>query len=288
MDDFELVVARNLQHLLGLLATYPDARLIAGASDFIPFMRTGKWRPRLAIDISRVDELRGCRAVDGWLEMGPLVTHGELATSPLVLEKARALAEAAAAVADSQIRNRATLGGNICTASPAADSVPALAVLDAELVLLSQYGERRMPLAAFLVGPGKTALRPGEVLAKVRCAVPPEQAGSAFLKLGRRKAMAISLANAAAFVRVESGHILEARLALGAVAPTVVRCAAVEAHLANKRANGGSLAAATSLVSGAISPIDDVRASAGYRRSVAVELAYRALAQASERAGQSS
>jgi CO/xanthine dehydrogenase FAD-binding subunit len=285
MNDFDLVVARDLQHLLTLLAQDPEARMVAGATDFIPFVQAGKWRPRVAVDITGVQELRGWRSADGWVEIGPLVTHSDLASSALLRQTAAALAEAAASVADPLIRARATLGGNICTASPAADTVSALFILEAEVTLLSQAGSRCLPLSAFLIGPGKTALRPGEVLAAIRFPIPSPHTGTAFLKLGRRQAMAISVAHAAALVELDGGRITACRLALGALAPTVVRCSAVEAYLKNKPWDPAGLAEATALVSEAIRPIDDVRASAGYRRAVAPELARRVLVQAGEKIG---
>jgi len=285
MQDFDLVVARDLQHLLALLTHDPGARIVAGATDFIPFVQAGKWRPRLAVDITRVQELRGCRSTDGWVEVGPLVTLGELSGSEFLRQKVVALAEAAASMADPLIRTRATIGGNICTASPAADTVPALLILGAELTLLSQAGSRCLPLSTFLIGPGKTALRPGEVLAAIRFPIPTARTGTAFLKLGKRQAMAISVANAAALVELDGAQITACRLALGALAPTVVRCPAVETSLKNKPWDPASLAEVAALASEAISPIDDVRASASYRRLVAPELARRVLLQAGEKIG---
>jgi len=280
MRDFDLVVARDLSHLLELLAQNAEARIVAGATDFIPFVRAGRWLPRLAVDISRLEELRYLREADGWVEIGALTTHAELVSSPLLRRRAPVLAEAAGRVADPQVRARGTLGGNLCTASPAADTAPALLVLNAEVMLLSQAGERRLPLDAFLVGPGETALAPGEVLAGVRFPIPPAGAGMAFLKLGRRKAMAISVANAAALLVRQDERIGQARLALGAVAPTPVRCPAAEKLLMGKRPDEALFAAAAERVLETIRPISDVRASAEYRRVVAVTLARRALIQA--------
>ena len=288
MYDFDLVVARDLDQLMGILAANPNARLVAGATDFIPFVRAGKWQPRLAIDITGINELRFCRLVNGWIELGPLVTHAEMAASPLLRSHAAALAEAAASVADPSIRGRATLGGNICTASPAADTVPALLVLDTELVLANAYGTRRLALVDFLKGPGRTSLASGEALVAVRFPLPG--AGTRFLKLGRRQAMAISVVNAAALVRTADGTVLEGRLALGAVAPTVVRCRPAERCLVNAPVQNpilaaAAFAAAAHRVTETISPIDDVRASGRYRQVVAVELARRALAEAWAQAG---
>jgi len=280
VHDFDLVIARSLPHLLELLVQNAEARIVAGATDFIPFVRAGRWLPQLAVDISRLEELRYLREADGWLEIGALTTHCELVSSPLLRQRAPVLAEAAGCIADPQVRARATLGGNLCTASPAADTAPALLVLDAEVTLLSQGGERRLPLDAFLRGPGETALAPGEVLAGVRFPIPPAGAGMAFLKLGRRKAMAISVANAAALLAHENERIGQARLALGAVAPTAVRCPAAERFVVGRQPDETLFAAAADRVLETIRPISDVRASAAYRRLVAVTLARRALIQA--------
>ena len=232
MRAFDLAVARDLPHLLDLLADHPTARLIAGATDFIPFVQAGKWRPDLAVDITGIADLHYLRSAGGFLEIGPLVTHSELAGSTTVRSHALALAQAAESVADQQIRGRATVGGNICTASPAADTVPALLALDAELVLTSRGGTRRLALESFLRGPGRTALAPGEILTGIRFPIPGPRSGSAFVKLGRRSAMAISIVNAAAVIVLDSaGRPAAARLALGSVAPTVVRCRAAETAL---------------------------------------------------------
>ena len=273
-----------MPHLVGLLADRPDARLVAGATDFIPFVQAGKWQPAYVFDISSIGELRYIQISDDWIEIGALTTHSEVAASALLNEKATALSEAAASIADPQIRGRATVGGNICTASPAADTVPSLLALDAESVLVSATGERHMSLVTFLLGPGKTALRPGEVLTAIRFRVPAPGTGTRFIKLGRRNAMAISVANVAALVQTRGAQIVTGRLALGAVAPTAMRCAPAEAYLEGMSLDALTFAAAAARVRETICPIDDVRASAAYRRVVAVELARRALVDAGERA----
>jgi CO/xanthine dehydrogenase FAD-binding subunit len=291
MRAFDLVVARDLPHLLDLLVEHPTARPVAGATDFIPFVQTGKWRPELAVDITGIADLQHLRIAAGFLEIGSLVTHGELASSTLVRKHALALAQAAESVADPQIRCRATVGGNICTASPAADTVPALLALEAEVELTSRRGTRCLPLESFLLGPGRTALGPGEILASVRFPILGPQIGSTFVKLGRRSAMAISIVNAAAVIVLDSaGRLAAARLALGSVAPTVVRCRAVENALAARGDTviapaTAAFTAATSLVTETIRPIDDVRASAAYRSAVAPEVARRALEGAWTAAG---
>lgn len=282
MTDFDLVVGRSMEHVLSVLHDRPEAMIVAGATDFIPLVRAGRWHTRLALDITRLDDLRYIEPVGKGLEIGALTTHAELAGSALVLHHAPVLAEAARTVAGPQIQARATLGGNICTASPAADTVPALLVLDAEIVLSGAEAERRMPLSEFLVGPGQTALRPGELVKSVYIPPVPPGSGMAFDKLGKRKALIISIANAAALLVADGPCISEARLALGAVAPTVVRCPAAEAFLVGHVADESVFGEGASRIQETIQPIDDVRATAAYRRVAAEALARRTLDRAWE------
>jgi CO/xanthine dehydrogenase FAD-binding subunit len=289
MIDFDLVVGRSLAHVLEVLGAQPDARVVAGATDVIPFVRAGRWRPSLVVDISRLDELHDIRLVGDGLEVGALVTHAQLMASPLVRQHAPLLAEAAGCVAGPQVRSRGTLGGNLCTASPAADTAPALLVLDAQVQLAGASGRRQLPLAQFLVGPGKTALRAGELLHSVVLPALPAGAGAAFGKVGKRQALVISVVNGAALLTVlpQEGCVGEARIALGAVAPTVVRCAAAEAYLVGRRPAAGEPALfdeAAVRVLESIRPINDVRGSAAYRKAAAVGLARRILEQAWRRA----
>lgn len=280
MIDFDLIVGRSVAHVLDLLTEYDNAWPVAGATDLLPLVRAGRWQPGLVVDITRLDELRYIRPAAGGLEIGALTTQADLMRSPLVRERAAVLAEAAGFVAGPQVRTRATLGGNICTASPAADTVPALLVLEAEAVILLPAGERRLPLSEFLIGPGQTALGPGELLKGVWIPALPSGAGMAFEKLGKRKALTISVVNGAALLVVADGHIQQARLALGAVAPTVVRCPASEEALQGGEPGESLFAEAADRVQEAIRPIDDVRASAAYRRVAAEALAQRTLLRA--------
>lgn len=282
MTDFDLVVGRSMEHVLSVLHDRPEAMIVAGATDFIPLVRAGRWHTRLALDITGLDDLRYIEPVGKGLEIGALTTHAELAGSALVLHHAPVLAEAARTVAGPQIQARATLGGNICTASPAADTVPALLVLDAEIVLSGAEAERRMPLSEFLVGPGQTALRPGELVKSVYIPPVPPGSGMAFDKLGKRKALIISIANAAVLLVADGSCISEARLALGAVAPTVVRCPAAEAFLVGHVADESVFGEGASRIQETIQPIDDVRATAAYRRVAAEALARRTLDRAWE------
>jgi CO/xanthine dehydrogenase FAD-binding subunit len=284
MNQFQLVRANNLSHLLEFLAEHPQARVVAGATDFIPYVQSGRWKPDLAIEITRVEELHFLRVKEEKLEIGPLITFRELAESDLIRKTLPALQEAAASVGDPQIRTRATLGGNLGTASPAADSVPPLMVLEAELTLISQTRERQLPVTEFFLAPGKNALRPGEIVTSITCHIPTPGSGMGFMKLGLRQAMAVAVVNAAALFVLKDKHIHECRLALGAVAPTPIRCRQAEEYLTGKLADEVNLEFAASFVRKAIKPIDDVRSSAGYRDLASTIVARRVMELAIKRA----
>ena len=273
MLDFDVIAAQSLDHALDVLASDEDVMVVAGATDFIPGLRAGVFRPDKVLDISGLKELQGIETVDGGLRMGALTTHAELAASPVVKDRAAPLGTAARHIAGPQVRNRATVGGNLCNTSPAADTAPALLVLDAEVQLISAEGERQVSLPEFITGPGSTCLRSDELLYGIFVPTPPDGAGAAFKKLGRRRALACSVVNAAALVVGSGSDVMEARLALGAVAPTPVRCRAAETALTGVTWNASQTAVAWERVLDTIDPIDDVRASGAYRRAAAVALA---------------
>lgn len=240
------------------------------------------------IDISRLKELRYIRQEDGRIRIGPLTTHADLERSSLLWRCGRALVEAASEVACQQVRNRGTLGGNIGTASPAADTVPALVALGAEVTLCGRDGSRTLAMEDVMQGPGKTALRDDEFIAEISFPAPPPGCGLSFLKVGRRNAMAISVVNVAVGLTLRDGLIADVRVAVGAVAPTVVRAFAVEDVLLWQEPSAPLLATASEAVATEISPISDVRASAAYRRLVTPLMVRRALELSWERAQRSS
>jgi carbon-monoxide dehydrogenase medium subunit len=179
------------------------------------------------------------------------------------------------------VRNRATVGGNLADGSPAADLAPPLLALDAEVELASADGRRRVPLEEFLVGVRETLLRPQELLVAVRCPAPPPHSAGAFYKLGLRKADAISVVSVAVMVEGNGdGHCLQARIALGAVAPRPMRAHAAEDLLRGRPLDSATIAEAARLASESASPIDDVRASASYRRLIIGVLVRRLLTEA--------
>jgi CO/xanthine dehydrogenase FAD-binding subunit len=253
-----------------------SCRVLAGGTDLYP--GAGVQLAGSVLDLGSVRGLSGIKIGQG-LRIGATTPWTAIAEAELPAA-CRALQQAALQVGGRQVQNAGTIGGNLCNASPAADGVPPLLALEAEVELVSAGGLRRLRLQDFLLGPRRTALLPGEILAAV---VIPEAAlrgGSSFVKLGARSHLVISIAMVAARVVIDSGRITQAAIAVGSCSPVATRLPAVEAALA-----GASLATAVDRVTAAdvraaLSPIDDVRATAEYRRAAAVELVRRAVAGA--------
>jgi CO/xanthine dehydrogenase FAD-binding subunit len=206
-----------------------DALVLAGGTDLL--VGLDRSRRSTICDVSRLDELRFIDAQDGTIRLGPLASHAMLASSPLLRDLAPVIPLAAASVGSPQIRHMGTVGGNVANASPCADTVPALLACDATLTLASVRGSREIALSGFLLAPYRTALSGDEILACITLPVPPRGSRSAFIKLGRRNACAISRMNLAAIVTLDRGRIARASLAAGSVAPTAMRFADVEALL---------------------------------------------------------
>ncbi|MEM1332966.1 MAG: FAD binding domain-containing protein [Actinomycetota bacterium] len=264
-----VALPRSLDEAVATLADDPDAMLLAGGTDAMVEINDGHRRPGAAVvALNRVPELRAWShdAAAGTLTIGAGVTWTELLDQPLA-SLAPALAEASRTVGSPQIRNAGTLGGNLGTCSPAGDGLPVLAALDATVRLVSSTGERTLPVSEFMVGVKRTALRPGELIADMT--LPTARGWQGYAKVGVRNAMVISVASACLAVD-DAGRSVT--IALGSVAPTVVRCAEAEAQLADaidwerSSVSDAALAEFARLVSSASSPITDHRSSAGYRR----------------------
>lgn len=274
-----VLTPRDLPELFAALQS-PGARLLAGGTDLLVRLRAAQGRgepePAALVRLDAIAALRGVeRTPDGALRLGAACTHAELLADPLVRAELPELARALRDLGSPPIRNMGTLGGNICTASPAGDSLPPLMALGAEVALASASGTRRMALCEFITGPGRTRLAPGEVLAAV--VVPPTQDFQVrhFEKVGRRSALAVAVVSLAALLKLERGRVVEARLAWGSVGPMVWRCPEAEAALAGQRLTLTALGRVAALVRGQVKPIDDLRASADYRRQVAGNLLLR-------------
>jgi CO/xanthine dehydrogenase FAD-binding subunit len=266
---------RTLDEAVALLAA-GEARILSGGTDFYPALGDRVVREAV-IDVSALRELRGVSSNADGFRIGGLTTWTDIIRTPLP-RRFDALKSAAREVGSVQIQNRGTVAGNLCNASPAADGVPPLLALDAAVELTSKTGTRTMPLADFIVGNRKTQRKMDELLTAVVVPRGLEDAISAFLKLGARRYLVISISMVAAVVKVDaSGHILQARIAVGSCSAVARRLRSLEDELVGvpMRKGFGAVARPDHLAS--LSPIDDVRATGEYRMDAALHLVQRAL-----------
>ena len=262
----------TIEDALDLLAP-GDATILAGGTDVYPSL-SGRDLPANIVDISKLSDLRGITTGPDGLRIGGLTRWSDIRTTTLPPAIA-GLQQAAAQVGGIQIQNAGTIAGNLCNASPAADGVPPLLTLDASVDLTSATGTRRLALADFILGPRQTALAPGEVLTALHIPTPPADAQAAFEKLGARAYLVISIAMVAALVRLDAtGHIAEARVAVGACAPVAKRLTALEQDLIGQNPATPNLAPHHFAD---LSPIGDPRGSAEYRSAAVIELCRRAI-----------
>jgi carbon-monoxide dehydrogenase medium subunit len=262
----------------------PEARYLAGGTDLIIQINRGRCTPSDLIALDRIAALSGIDEGPDGVEIGALTTMKAIEGDARLAGPLGALPEAARVVGGHQIRNVATMGGNIANASPAADLLPVLLALDAEVELVGPDGARRITLGRFLRGPGLTALEPGELIGRIAFGGPAANSATAFVKAGRRRAMEISIVCIAALLALDqNGRCREARIALGAVGPTAMRATSAEAILCGGEPNAAALRAAGIAAAGDCAPIGDVRASAWYRRRLVAALVPRALARCRER-----
>lgn len=252
-------------------------RLLAGGTDIYPATQNATLSGDV-MDLTAIPALRGITQTGHGLRIGACTTWAEIARAPLP-PALHALQQAAAEVGGRQIQNAGTLGGNLCNASPAADGVPPLLAVDAQVELVSASGSRNLPLADFLIGPRKTALRRAEVLAAILIPKPGLDGASHFLKLGARAYLVISIAMVAVRLTAAKGQITSAALAVGACSATAQRLPAAEAALIGLPLAQAASALDVAKVASALSPLDDLRATAAYRHSAAAELLRRAIAQ---------
>ena len=272
----------SLDEAVSLLAERPGIRrVVAGGTDLILELQRGL-RPdvRELIDISRVpDQDQIALGQDGWIHLGPLVTHNQCAGSALLVERAFALARACWEVGAPQIRNRGTVCGNVVTGSPANDAIPPLLAFGAVLRLRSSRGERVVPLGEFHTGVRKTVLMPDEMVVDIAFPLPSAHAHSTFTKHGLRRAQAISVVNGAVLLQLDGGVVQRAAIAIGSVAPTVVRAHQAEAALVGQPLTAETIARAGTLAAQSARPIDDVRSSREYRRDMVRVSITRALGE---------
>jgi CO/xanthine dehydrogenase FAD-binding subunit len=286
MKAFGYVSAKDLDHAIALLGEHgARAKILAGGTDLLVELKHAAHNPEIIVDVSRLRELKDIVIVDDGLHIGALVTHAEIMNSPIIRAMFPALVAAAHSIGAMQTRNLGTLGGNLVTCVPSMDSGPALIALDASVTVASTEGQRRMPLAELFVGPRKTSLKPGDLLVDI--VIPKENLGkpAAFEKFGLRKGQALALVNVGASFWVGDNSVFVApRIALGAVAPTVMRAPKAEAFLDGSKISAEAMAEAGRIAAMEAKPISDFRASADYRRDLVAVLVKRALANAQARA----
>jgi len=278
LPEFDYLRPKSVGELTDLLVEHEnDAKIFAGGTDLLVLMRDRIVRPKYLIDIKGIKELHELSHNEGGLRIGAAVTLNQLIESDVVKKRFRALWDAAKSMADPTLRNRATLVGNICNASPASDTAPALLVLDAEVEVVSKEGERAIPIQEFFVWVKRTSLKPGELVKAVRIRNPSEGTKSGYLKWGRTRGEDLAVVGVAALVR-NSGKKL-VRIALSSVAPTPLLVKEVEKILEKCGSVEEQIERAVSIVTEKISPITDVRGGKEYRLHMAGVLTRRILRQ---------
>ena len=278
MSSFNYIAPNTVEETLSILHQHGvQARIAAGCTNIMPEIASKKITAGLLVDISGLAELKGIHVVDNRIKIGALTTINQLLHSEVIEQGATVLWQACQQFADPLVRNRATLCGNVAKASPAADGVVPLLALEGMVTVASlTTGQRELPIEGFLVGPGKSALRPDELILAVSFEVANNLVGS-FTKFGLRKAMAISLINLAIMFELTGKTITHPRIALGSVAPTALRARKTEAFLTGREITPEVLTQAAEMVKGEISPIGDLRASGEYRLHLAGVLLRRAI-----------
>ena len=273
LPDYELVTPASLSEALALMDREPGAwKPFAGGTDLMVLLEAGKLPHKMFFSLWHLPELRGIRVASEAVTLGSLTTYTEVLGHPLLQQEFPLLCQAAGETGGVATQNRGTLGGNIANASPAADSPPALLAYDAELELVSAAGSRRIPYHEFHTGYKQMRLAPDELIRSIHLprARPPR--AHYYRKVGTRRAQAISKVVFAGTARVEAGVVRDVRVALGSVAPTVLRCFDTEAALLGKKIDAVTIADAQAALAAEIAPIDDIRSTMNYRRHVSLRL----------------
>ena len=283
LDNYQLVVPPSLPEALADLARHPAARPFAGGTDLMVMLEAGHLPAGRYISLQNCRELLGIQQANGSLAIGALTTYTEIRNSSRLAREYPLLGQAARETGGWATQNRGTIGGNIANASPAADTPPVLLVYDAELELVSASGSRRVPYLGFHRGYKKMDLAPGELIARIHLPGRADLASKGgseastatrgyYRKVGTRRAQAISKVCFAGTIRVEHGAVQDVRIAVGSVAPTVIRAVRTEEALRGQPLDATTIAAAERTLLDEIAPIDDIRSTAHYRARVAGNL----------------
>jgi len=278
----EYMTTQNLDEALNVLGEWKErAKVVAGGTNVIPNMRARLVSPDIIINLCDLEDLKGIVEEEGIVRIGALATMHEIASSRIIADHCPILASAARQVGNPLTRNRATVGGNLADASPAADTAPPLLALEARIHAAgSGRGGRQIPLDQFFLGPRETALEPDEIITHITFTKPKDPLSGSHTKLGLRNAMAISVVSIATMLETEGETCTKARVALGAVAPKPIRAYRMEEMLEGKTIDQELLEECSELIKAEISPISDIRASAEYRTLVTSLLFRRTVREA--------
>jgi len=281
VNNFEYYAPDSLQEALASLEKFGQkARILAGGTDLIAQMKAGRVQPSIIIDVKKIAELNRLElSADNTIHIGAAVPLSKITAFPAVIQQFRILHQGCSLIGSDRIRNRGTMGGNICNAAPSADSAPALLCLGARAIIAQSKGNRIVPLQDFFQGPGRTVIAPDELLVEIEIPASPKFSAGSYLRHTPREEMDIAVAGVAVFLVLNpnSNKCQEARIALGAVAPIPVRVPQAEAILAGNILNKAVIEKAAEAAATAASPISDIRSSADYRRELVKVLTRRAL-----------
>ena len=285
LKPFEYLEPKSLEEATGALSKYgTEAKVYAAGVDLVPRMRRRVIQPKCIINIQNVEELDDVIAGNGdGVRIGALASKRSIEISDIIKEKYFVLHEAIANIVSIQVKTQGTAVGNLCVATPASDVAPALYVLDAKLNVFGPSGQRLIPIDEFYLGVGKTVLEPNEIITEILLPAPAPNTGGAFKKLVR-SAEDIAKVNAAASITMDKGICKDVRIALGSVAPTVVRAKKAEEILRGKKVDQKLIEKAAKTAADEVTPISDLRSTADYRKETSAVLVKRILAKAIERA----
>jgi len=281
----EYILPQSVDEALSILNSKTNTAVFAGATDLIPQIRGGWPEPEFLVDLKNIPSLMDIGFKNGTWKIGAATPVASIKNNLKLTKDLPGLSESSGLIGSDQIQNRASLGGNLCTASPGADTVPSLIVNEALVLIASKTGSRTIPVTDVITGPGTTSLSSGEFIIEFLLELPPARTSDAYERFIPRTEMDIAVVDAAARISLdEKGHCREAKIAIGAAAPTVIRVPEAENILHGEKINDQLLAEVMEAVSKACNPINDKRGTAEYRRQVAGVLAKRVILLAEKRA----
>ncbi len=282
LPDFEYVAPQNVEEICSLLQKYNgEAKLLAGGTDLLLHMKHRKIVPKYIISIKEISGLDGIAFNENnGLQLGALVNHQSIATSPMVRGDFGALSFACSRIGTPQVRHMGTVGGNLCNAAPSADAAPPLMAYGSSVKLFGSGGERVLPIESFFTGPGETVLQGDEMLCEIQIPKPAPKTGVVYIKLPARTAVDIAAVGVAASVTVEGGTCIDTKIVMGAVGPVPMRAKKAEEAIIGKGLKDSLIQEAALLASKECRPISDIRGSADYRVEMIKVLTEHALRQA--------